>query len=215
MRNCSNIIRRTSRVNYVLMCLFISLSITSHLIAYRLVSFFGISIFPSSLTYMLCFIIINIMSSYNPNAFIWLVVGMESISNFIMIFATHTVIYLPHPDYFSSELSYVDVFSPISKLYIANMLGNVVGFVINVLIFNYMYKKKKALFFFSSICSSVIVIVIYTTITDYFAFSFLYKTYITDLVVFNIISNLLFISLFSIPSVIVVKYISNYIYRGE
>lgn len=214
MINCSDVIRRTSRVNYILVCLFISLSITSHLIAYRLVSFFGMPMFPSSLTYMLCFIILNIMSSYNPNTFIWLIVAMESISNFIMILATHTVIYLPYPDYFSGELSYVDVFSPISRLYLANILGNVVGFIINVLIFNNLYKGRRMLFVFSSILSSFIVVVIYTAVTDYFAFDYIYKSHIRELVMVNIFSNLFFIALFSIPSAMIVRVISNHIDRG-
>jgi len=215
MRKCFDIIRRTSRVNYILICLFISLSITSHLIAYRLVSFFGISVFPSSLTYMLCFVILNMMSAYNPNTFIWLVVIMESVANFIMIFTTHTVIHLPHPTYFSNELSYVSVFAPIGRLYWANVLGNLVGFVINVLIFNYLYKGRGILFFFSSITSSFIVVVIYTAVTDYFAFDFLYKSHISELVIVNIISNLFFVAFFSIPSVMVVKAILNYIDRGS
>ena len=71
------------------------------------------------------------------------------------------------------------------------------------------------MFFFSSITSSFIVVVIYTAVTDYFAFDFLYKSHISELVIVNIISNLFFVAFFSIPSVMIVKAILNYIDRGS
>lgn len=215
MINCSEAIRRVSRVNYILICLFVSLSITSHLIAYRLVSVLGFSIFPSSLTYMLCFVMVDIMSSYNPVRFMWLVISMESIANLIMVSVTHFVIYAPHPEFFIDSSSYIDVFSPVSRLYWANIVGGFIGFAFNSLIFIYFYRKRKMPFIMASILSSLSVVVVYTTITDYFAFDYLYKSHISELVFVNIVSNLFFIVVFSIPSRIAVRKITGYINRGE
>lgn len=215
MSNCSEFIKRSARVNYILLCVFIALSITSHLIAYRLVSVFGVPLFPSSLTYMMCFVIIDMFATYNSVKFMWLVISLESIANFIMVLVTHYVIYSPHPVYLENYISFIDVFSPLSRLYWANIIGSFIAMSINSLLFIYLYKIKGISFIISSMLSSLFVIVLYTTVTDYFAFDYLYKDHIVDLIIVNVISNSLFILLLSIPSRIVVRNIIKYTNRGS
>lgn len=207
--------KRLARINYAFLCLFICLSMVSHLIAFRLVEIWGVPLFPSSLTYMMCFVIIDILATYNTVKFLWMVVIIESAANLILITTSHQVIYAPHPNFFTDADAYVVVFSPIVTLYVSNLIGSFIGFALNTILFIFFLKAKKLSFIISSFLSSFIVVIIYTTTTDYLSFSSQYPKQVTDLTLFNIISNLAVIASLIVPSRKIVFWINAYLNKGE
>lgn len=203
--------KKLSGVNYVLLTLFISLSIISHLIAFRLVKVGDFTVFPSSFTYMMCFIIVDIISSYNSKKFILLALSLEAVMNFLMLVITGIVIKLPCPDYLHNPEFFTAVFTPIQSLFFANLLGSFIAFSIDSAIFYYMYKVKKYSFLISSITSSFFIIIIYTIITDYYAFKDFYTEHLNELIVTNIITNLLSVIVYAILSRYLVASIFKYL----
>ncbi|KAA1188271.1 VUT family protein [Photorhabdus heterorhabditis] len=200
---------RSEFYNIVFASLFICLSITSHLIAYRLVSVGDYVIIPSTVTYMLCFSMVDIFSSFNARKTVLLIIALEAITNLIMILITNIVISMPYPDVFEGSMDYYNTFNPISNLFVANIFGSFVAFVLNSIIFSYFYRNKKLSFITSSILSFVVVVVVYTTITDYLAFNEMYSDIIYSLTLTNMVTNSVLIIFYSLISNQIVRYINR------
>ena len=189
------------------MSLFFCLSITSHIIAYKIIDIFGIHIIPSSLTYMFCFVLIDIFALINDKRTVLLIIVMESFVNIIMIIITYIVSLLPSPDYVIHANSYKDVFSPIFTLYFANILGSIIAFVLDYALFKRLYFQYGYLT--ASLVSSTAIIIFYTVITDMLAFSGVYGDNYIDLTVTNIITNITFLFIITIMLLPMVKKIKD------
>jgi hypothetical protein len=105
---------------------------------------------------------------------------------------------MPAPEILINKGSYNDVFNPITTIYFANILGSLVAFSLDALIFFHLYNKKKMSFFESSIISSLIIVTIYTIITDCFAFKEMYPKNLVSITTVNIFTNLIFISILTV-----------------
>ncbi|MFI0488291.1 MAG: VUT family protein [Yersinia sp. (in: enterobacteria)] len=184
--------------NHITLFLLLSFSMTSHLIAYRLIDVVGLPVIPSSLTYMICFVIIDIAATFNNRGFLLFIIALETIANLIMLSITNIVTNMPAPEILINKGSYNDVFNPITTIYFANILGSLVAFSLDALIFFHLYNKKKMSFFESSIISSLIIVTIYTIITDCFAFKEMYPKNLVSITTVNIFTNLIFISILTV-----------------
>lgn len=180
--------------NYITLFLLLSFSMTSHLIAYHLINVFGMPVIPSSLTYMICFVIVDIAATFNNRRFLLFLIMLETMANLIMLSMTNIVTSMPAPDILINKESYNEVFNPITTMYFANILGSLIAFSLDALIFFHFYNKKKMPFLESSIISSLIVIITYTIITDYFAFKDMYPNSLTTITIVNIFTNIVFVS---------------------
>lgn len=197
-------------VNCVIITLFLSLSITSHLISYRFVDVMGVIVIPSSLTYMACFVLVDILSTFNNRRFLVTIMCCEAIANLIMMYVTSIVVDLPHPTFLLSEQSFDDVFKPIGTMYWANLVGSFVSLVINYFIFSWLYNKCAVGFVLSSAISSTLVILVYTAITDTLAFYNMYPELSLEITVTNVVTNIAFLILFAMPSKFFVSHINKY-----
>ncbi len=206
-----NYFKKVSKINYIILTLFITLSIISHIIAFRLIEINNYSIFPSSFTYMACFVLVDVMASYNSRKFIILAIILEGVMNFLMLLITNLICQLPHPEYVNNTQAFIDVFTPIKYLFFANLLGSFIAFLFDSTIFYYLYKSKNYSFITSSIISSLAIILIYTVITDYYAFKLFYSDHIYELIITNIVTNLISIVVYAILSRWLVINIFNYL----
>ena len=178
-------------INAILIACFITLSITSHIIALKVVKVFGVELIPSSITYMACFVIIDLIAIINKKRFIYLIISIEAIANVFMIATTTIVAHAPSPDYVLNSDSYKTVFTPVIILYVANTIGSLIAFIVDYNIFSRMYKRYG--FLISSLFSSVFIIVIYTATTDILAFKMVYPDHYLELTGVNILTNILFL----------------------
>lgn len=197
-------------VNCILISLFLSLSITSHLIAYRFVDLMGWVVIPSSLTYMACFVIVDVLSTFNNRIMLVAIMFCEAAANLIMMVVTNIVIELPSPSFLSADKSFHDVFKPIGTMYWANLVGAFISLFVNYYIFTILYIRYGVGFVISSVVSSVVVIFVYTSITDYLAFYKMYPEQAFEITMTNIITNVFFLILFSIPAKHVVSILGKY-----
>lgn len=179
-------------VNVFLVSCFITLSITSHVIAFKVVEIRGVDIIPSSATYMMCFVILDLISIINKKKIIYLLITIEAMANICMITVTTIVAYAPSPDYVLVSESYKDVFTPIIIMYVANTVGSLVAFILDYKLFSSLYYKFG--FLISSLISSIVIILAYTTITDIMAFKFVYPEHYLNLTTVNVITNIIFLS---------------------
>ncbi|KOE79484.1 hypothetical protein ACS86_17865 [Vibrio alginolyticus] len=193
-------------LNIIIISLFITLSITSHTIAYKIFEFNGFDIIPSSLTYMLCFVIIDIFATINKREAIYTLIVIESISNIIFIIYANLVSILPSPDYVLLDDCYKEIFRPVFYLYVANIIGSLLALIIDFNLFKMFYERMG--FFRSSMLSSFVTISFYTIITDILAFKNIYPEAYISLTINNIITNFMFIFIFTTiatPLVIFIK----------
>ena len=104
--------KRTAIVNYLLLSLYLAISVTCHAIANRLILIEGQPIISAGLIYMAVFIITDIMASYNPRKIVILMIFMEVLVNLFFVLYTNIIANMPFPDFFLDEKIYRNVFSP-------------------------------------------------------------------------------------------------------
>ena len=57
--------KKLARINYVLLAVYLSVSITAHVVANRLTMIYGYPIISAGYIYMLCFILTDVFASFN------------------------------------------------------------------------------------------------------------------------------------------------------
>ncbi|WP_193406763.1 hypothetical protein [Mixta mediterraneensis] len=115
---------------------------------------------------------------------------MESLSNAILLTTLKIIIFFSSFNHHTSLTVIEDLVNKFGSMYVANLIGSMIAFVINFFIFSYLYKAKS--FLTSSILSSLIMLLIYTPITDLIAFKDLPIVNIIEIIGTNIISNIIF-----------------------
>jgi len=203
--------KRTAIVNYLLLSLYLTISVTCHAIANRLILIEGQPIISAGLIYMAVFIITDIMASYNPRKIVILMIFMEVLVNLFFVLYTNIIANMPFPDFFLDEKIYRNVFSPIIPLYIANLGGTFCSAIIDLFFFYFLYKNKKWPFFLASFSSSIITISCYTYITDYFGFRNAYPHHVFQLTFINLLTNFITLFLYSVIGQGIVKIIHKYL----
>ncbi len=202
---------RTSKVNYVLIGLLLTVSIVSHLVANRLVLIFDYPIIPSTFTYMAVFSLSDMLASFNSRRFVVLVLLGEAAANLIWLAVVTSVNVAPEPEFFHLGQAYLDVFGSVPKLYAANLCGGLIIGILDMFLFSHCYRVKKLSFFKASLLSTIISISTYTYFTDYFAFKDSYPDHVMMLAHVNTVTNILSVFCYSIVSALVMKKILNYI----
>ena len=208
-----NYFKRIAKINYMLLSLYLAISVTAHTVANRLILICDEPIISAGLIYMAVFVITDIFASYNPRKIVILMITLEAFVNLFFIVYTNIVSHMPHPDFFSHAQAYKTVFSPIIILYVANLGGTFISAVIDLFIFYYLYKSRRWPFFLSSFCSSIITISAYTYVTDYFGFRDTYPQHVMELTFINLLTNFITLLAYSIIGQFVVVFIQRILNR--
>lgn len=203
--------KRTEIINYALLALYLSISITCHAIANRLVIIGSYPIFASGLVYMTVFVLTDVLASFNSRKLVIYFIFLEALSNLFFMGYTHYINTLPFPDFFEHAAAYETVFNPVAVLYFSNLVGNVVSSLIDLYIFFYLYRKIKLGFLLASIISSSFTIFLYTIVTDVLAFRESFPDQYIRLTTINIFSNLVTVIIFAFIGQFVVSRIQKYI----
>jgi len=190
--------KRVAKINYVLIAVYLSVSITAHAIANRLVMVDSYPIISAGFIYMSVFVMTDVFASFNPRKLVIMIIILEAFSNLIFITYTNVISSMPHPSYFHHALAYTMVFSPIIILYIANLGGTLIAAVVDLFIFYYLYRQKHWPFFIASFLSSIITISCYTFVTDYFGFRSSYPHHVILLTDVNLMTNFITLAFYSI-----------------
>lgn len=202
-------VKQLAKINYMLLAFFLAISVTSHVIAYRLVSLDGIPLIPSSFVYMAAFIITDVFACFNSRKFVIFIILLESLVNLFFIAITNIVIRLPAPAIFHNAYAYTNVFTPVFTLYVSNLIGTTVAFLVDLFIFYFLYKKEQWPFLGASLASSLITICFYTFLTDFLAFSNIYSHFVWKLAGINLLTNLLSLLIYSFLAQFLVSSIKN------
>ncbi len=207
--------KRIARTNYVLITLYLAISLTAHVIANRLVLFDGIPIISAGFIYMGVFVLTDVFATYNPRKLVYLIICLEAFFNLFFILYVSIIVQMPAPNYFptSSAIAYKTVFSPILILYIANLGGTFISAIVDLSLFYWFYKKLKWYFLSASFTSSIITISVYTWITDYFGFRGTYPNHVIELTAYNLLTNFITLLIYSIIGQILVIGIFKYLNR--
>ena len=73
-----NYFKRVAKINYILLTFYLSLSISAHAIANRLVLIDGYPIISAGLIYMSTFILTDIFASFNPRKLVIMMISLEA-----------------------------------------------------------------------------------------------------------------------------------------
>lgn len=204
-----NYFKRVAKANYILLALYLAISVTAHTIANRLILIDGEPIISAGLIYMAVFVITDIFASYNPRRLVILMIFLEAMVNLFFIVYTNIIAHMPHPTFFHNIEAYKEVFSPIIILYVANLGGTFISAVIDLFIFYYLYKNRRWPFFLASFLSSIVTISAYTYVTDYFGFRHSYPQHVMELTFINLLTNFLTLLAYSIIGQFVVAFIQK------
>lgn len=203
--------KRVSKVNYILITLFLAISVSAHAIANRLVIIDGYPIISAGFIYMAVFVLTDVFASFNSRRLVIFIIALEAIFNLFFISYTNIISNMPYPPYFQNAEAYTQVFNPIITLYAANLGGTFIAAVVDLFIFYYLYKQRQWMFFLSSFCSSIITISCYTYVTDYFGFKNSYPDHVLELTFINLLTNFITLLGYSIMGQFLVNYIQKYL----
>lgn len=203
--------KRIAKTNYILLTLYLAISVTAHAIANRLVIVGGYPIISAGFIYMAVFVLTDVFASYNPRRLVIFIISLEALFNLFFIVYTNIISNMPFPPYFQNANAYTEVFSPIIILYAANLGGTFIAAVVDLFIFYYLYKQRQWMFFLASFCSSIITISCYTYVTDYFGFRNSYPDHVLELTFINLLTNFITLLGYSILGQFVVNFIQRYL----
>lgn len=203
--------KRTAKTNYVLLTLYLAISVTAHAIANRLVLMHGFPIISAGFIYMAVFVLTDVFASFNPRKLVIFIISLEALFNLFFILYTNWITSLSFPPYFHHAEAYDLVFHPIIPLFIANLGGTFIAAVLDLFIFYYLYQKKKWMFFLSSFSSSILTISCYTFVTDYFGFKQSYPEDVYTLTAINLFTNFITLLAYSVLGQFLVAYIHKYL----
>lgn len=206
--------KKTAKVNYILLTIYLAISVTAHAIANRLVTVDGFPIISAGFIYMAVFVLTDIFASFNPRKLVIFIISLEAIFNLFFIVYTNIISNMPYPSYFTNANAYTQVFNPIIILYAANLGGTFIAAVVDLFIFYYLYKKRQWMFFLASFCSSIVTISCYTYVTDYFGFRHSYPDHVLELTFINLLTNFITLLGYSILGQFLVGSIQKYL-NGE
>lgn len=205
--------KRVAKTNYMLLTLYLAISVTAHAIANRLVLVEGIPIISAGFIYMAVFVLTDVFASFNPRRLVIMIISLEALFNLFFISYTNLISNMSYPSYFHNVEAYKQVFNPIIVLYIANLGGTFIAAVVDLFIFYYLYKKRRWMFFLASFCSSIITISCYTYVTDYFGFKHSYSHHVFELTFINLLTNFFTLLAYSIIGQFLVNYIQRMLHR--
>jgi uncharacterized PurR-regulated membrane protein YhhQ (DUF165 family) len=203
--------KKTAKINYILLTIYLAISVTAHAIANRLVTIDGFPIISAGFIYMAVFVLTDIFASFNPRRLVIFILTLEAIFNLFFIIYTNIISSMPYPSYFTNASAYTQVFSPIIILYAANLGGTFIAAVVDLFIFYYLYKQRQWMFFLASFCSSIVTISCYTYVTDYFGFRHSYPDHVLELTFINLLTNFITLLCYSILGQFLVSYIQKYL----
>jgi len=203
--------KRTALVNYLLLTLYLAISVTAHAIANRLVLVQGYPIISAGFIYMAVFILTDVFASFNSRKLVILIILLEGFLNLFFVVYTNIISQLPYPEYFQNAEAYKEVFHPLISLYIANLGGTIIAAIIDLFIFYYLFKERRWPFFIASFSSSIITISCYTYITDYFGFKTAYPDHVLELTFINLLTNFITLLGYSMIAQFLVNYIQLYL----
>src|SRR5215813_7475017 len=101
--------KRVSKVNYVLITLFLAISVTAHAIANRLVIINGFPIISAGFIYMAVFVLTDVFASFNPRRLVISIISLEALFNLFFIVYTNIISHMPYPPYFQNSNAYTQV----------------------------------------------------------------------------------------------------------
>src|SRR5580765_1043537 len=127
--------KKAAKINYILLTIYLAISVTAHAIANRLVTIDGYPIISAGFIYMAVFVLTDIFASFNPRRLVILIITLEAIFNLFFIIYTNIISNMPYPSYFMNANAYTQVFSPIIILYAANFGGTFIAAVVDLFIF--------------------------------------------------------------------------------
>jgi uncharacterized PurR-regulated membrane protein YhhQ (DUF165 family) len=206
--------KKVAKINYILITIYLAISVTAHAIANRLVLVDGYPIISAGFIYMAVFILTDVFASFNPRKLVIMIITLEAFFNLFFVVYTNFISDMPYPSYFHNALAYHQVFNPVIALYVANLAGTFLSAVIDLFIFYYLYKKRQWYFFLASFCSSIITISCYTYVTDYFGFKHSYPYYVFELTFINLLTNFLTLLGYAILGQFLVNYIQKTLNRA-
>ena len=207
--NISNIARNYYKYPMLMLGVYITLLLTTVVLANRL-TFIGGFLEPGGIFFFpLAFPILDIMGevygySY-PRFFIWI----GAVCELMFACAVTTVAHLPHPDYFVNAESYKIVLDPTLRFVFSSLVGTIIGEFINVyLLAKWKIKLKGKLYIFRCIATTAIGQAALTIIVDIFAY--LGKINIDSLVWMmfcGFVCKMIYAILLVFPSWIIVKHL--------
>jgi uncharacterized PurR-regulated membrane protein YhhQ (DUF165 family) len=203
--------KKLAKINYLLLTIYLAISVTAHAIANRLVVIDGFPIISAGFIYMAVFVLTDVFASFNPRKLVIFIITLEAIFNLFFITYTNMISSLPYPSYFTNADAYTQVFSPIIILYVANLGGTFIAAIVDLFIFYYLYKQRQWMFFLASFCSSIVTISCYTYVTDYFGFKSSYPDHVLELTFINLLTNFITLLCYSILGQFLVGHIQKYL----
>lgn len=138
--------KRIARCNYILLAVYLAISVTAHAVANRLVLIHGYPIISAGFIYMAVFVLTDIFASFNTQKFVIFMICLEAFFNLFFIGCTNFITHMPYPNYFHEAQADNTVFNPIVILYIANLGGTFIAAVVDLFIFYYLYLKRRWIF---------------------------------------------------------------------
>lgn len=175
--------------------IFITLSLSSHLICFYFLNIDGIIFIPSTITYMFCFSILEYLSFTQKRKIVISIIAIEFICIFIFSLISMIILEIPEKYILIEKKDYYTVLSPFKIMFISNLIGVTLSYLSIFFVFNSSFFKKYD-FLMTAFITNIFLVFIYTPITNWLAFNNL-NLNMFNLTITNIITNLFFISVFT------------------
>lgn len=165
----------TKQIKFLLLLslLYLTFALICDPIAYKIISIPFLSIYTigAGFVFPMLYAFIDIIAElYGENIARFVLfthIGCDILFTYTILFFIH----LPSPHWWEKQSAYNTVFNPMARLNIADILGTVISFLINIrLIVKWKWVYKGKFYIIRAFFASSIGILIYTVITDVLAF---------------------------------------------
>lgn len=149
-----------------LVSLYLTLSLATDLLAFRLVDIAGF-ITGGAFFFPALYIILDVLTRISGRKFTINLILIFHLMDFVFIYTMYFANLLPAPPGFNLEI-FNSIISPVPRLLWSSCFGSIFAGIADVFLFSFIRKKIKS-FFFASYFSTVVILLIHDVPTDYFS----------------------------------------------
>ena len=179
-----------------LICLYLTLSLSCDLLAFRLVKVGGFVVGGGIFIYPALYTLLDLLARINKEKTVLLLIFVLHFFDLLFSYLLYLVNLLPAPAGFVHLHAFNVVISPIPRLFWSGLVGSLFANVFEVLVFSALQKKSSS-FMVSSLFSTLLVVILHDVPTDLIAYSKIFPEKFLWLTINNLIIVSMFVMIYT------------------
>lgn len=193
------------RVIITIAMLYVAVSLTCDPLAYKIIDLGFTPIIGASILFPMLYTFVDVLAELYGEKLARFIVYVHAVCDLFFTYTIIGVIHLTSPDWFQKQGAFETVFDPMSRLYIAGLIGMLSSSIINIYFLTKWKKLYKGKYFWArSFGATAIGILVYTVVTDMIAFANIREN--ISITIANVSTNILFSAVYSLVAVPIVRY---------